>query len=297
MGLVDEQDDGFGRRFHFVDHALEAPLEFALHAGAGLQQAQVQRQQLDTLQGVRHFSGGDARGKPFDHGGLAHPGLADHDRIVLPPAGEDVDHLADRAVAAEHRIEPALAGLLGEVVGEAFEHRLALGGGCGAVGGLLRQGEVAQAVGVQARQQRLVVTAGVAHWVAQQGEDQRGLVDLALAQLQVGHQQGVLQPLHQLGSEHRVARGAAFAARLQRGGQFAGVHSGILQGAGQQSLGTLQQGDQQVFHEDLAAGAGDAALGCALQVTAGFGVQRLDESLQVEVDHGSSFLNECGCRG
>ena len=35
----------------------------------------------------------------------------------------------------------------------------------------------------------------------------------------------------------------------------------------------------------------------AFQVAAGLGVQGLDELLQVEVDHGSSVLNECGCPG
>ena len=41
--LVDEQDDRRRRRLHLVDDALEAVLELALHAGAGLQQAQVER--------------------------------------------------------------------------------------------------------------------------------------------------------------------------------------------------------------------------------------------------------------
>ena len=46
VGLVDEQDDRLRRRLHFVDHLAQAVLELALHAGAGLQQADVERAQL-----------------------------------------------------------------------------------------------------------------------------------------------------------------------------------------------------------------------------------------------------------
>ena len=41
--LVDEQDDRLGRRLHLVDHLAQPLLELALHAGAGLQQADVER--------------------------------------------------------------------------------------------------------------------------------------------------------------------------------------------------------------------------------------------------------------
>jgi hypothetical protein len=74
---------------------------------------------------------------------------------------------------------------------------------------------------------------------------------------------------------------------LQRGAQFTGVDVGILQSARKQALRTLQQTQQQVFDEDLAAATGHATFGRTLQVTTGFGVQRLDELLQVYVDHGS----------
>src|ERR1044072_5526140 len=41
--LVDEEDDRLRRRLDLLDDRLEAVLELALHAGAGLQQAQVER--------------------------------------------------------------------------------------------------------------------------------------------------------------------------------------------------------------------------------------------------------------
>ncbi len=158
-----------------------------------MQQAEVQAEQLDALQCRRHFPADDAQRQAFDDGGLADPGLADHDRVVLPPPREDVDHLADRRVAAEHRIELAAAGLLGEVVGKARQVGFATG--CRlAVRSLRRlaEGEVAQALGVQPGQQWLVMTACIAQRIAQQRENQCGLVNLALAEFQTGHQQGIL---------------------------------------------------------------------------------------------------------
>ena len=284
--LVDEQDDRPRRGLHPVDHSLQTAFELALDAGAGLQQAEVQAAQLDAAQRLRHLAGDDAQGQALDQRGLADPGLADHDGVVLPPAGEDVDHLAQCGVAAQHRVELAGAGLGGEVVGEARQRRFAARrrlAGC--AGGLLAEGVVAQAFGVEPGQQRLVAGAGVAQGIAQQGEEQGGLVDLALPQIQAGGEQGVLQPLHQFAGEHRVARFAGLATRLQHAAQLAGIHAGILQGAQQQAVGTLQQAEQQVFHQDLAAGAGDTALGGAFQVAAGFGIERLYQLLQVDIDH------------
>ncbi len=50
VGLVDEQDDRLGRRLHLVDHLSQPVLELALHARAGLQQADVERVERHVLQ-------------------------------------------------------------------------------------------------------------------------------------------------------------------------------------------------------------------------------------------------------
>ncbi|MOA62328.1 hypothetical protein D3C78_1877160 [compost metagenome] len=78
-----------------------------------------------------------------------------------------------------------------------------------------------------------------------------------------------------------------FDPRLQGGAQVAGIQIGVLQRACEQALRTLEQAEHQVFDEDLAAATGHATLGGTFQITTGFGVQRLDELLQVYVDHGS----------
>ena len=63
----------------------------------------------------------DALRQPFDDGGLADAGLADQDRIVLGAARQHLDDAADLLVAADDRIELALARELGEVAAVALE--------------------------------------------------------------------------------------------------------------------------------------------------------------------------------
>ena len=113
--LVDEHDDRLRAGLHFLDHALQPVLEFALDRGAGLQQAEVERQQFHALQLRRHVVLRNAQGQALDHRGLADAGLAGEDRIVLPATGQHVDHQADFRIAAEHRVQLAFARALGEV--------------------------------------------------------------------------------------------------------------------------------------------------------------------------------------
>jgi molybdopterin biosynthesis enzyme len=87
--------------------AAQALLELALHAGAGLQQAHVQRAQLHVLQARRHVAARDALREAFHHRGLADTGLADQDGVVLAPPHQDVDDLADLVVAADDGVHLA----------------------------------------------------------------------------------------------------------------------------------------------------------------------------------------------
>ncbi len=113
--LVDEHDDGFRAGLDLFDHAFEPVLEFALDAGAGLQQAEIQRQQFRAVQDRRYVVLRDAHGQAFDHRGLADACFAGEDRIVLAAAGEHVDHQADLRIASQHRIQLAVARALGQV--------------------------------------------------------------------------------------------------------------------------------------------------------------------------------------
>ena len=68
-----------------------------------------------------HVLPDDALRQPFDDGGLADARLADEHRVVLRPARQHLNHAADLLVAADDRIELALARELGEVAPVALE--------------------------------------------------------------------------------------------------------------------------------------------------------------------------------
>ena len=68
-----------------------------------------------------HVAADDALREAFDDGGLADAGLADEHRVVLGAARQHLDDAADLLVAADDRIELALARQLGEVAAVALE--------------------------------------------------------------------------------------------------------------------------------------------------------------------------------
>ena len=57
----------------------------------------------------RHVAVDDAQREAFHHRRLADARFAGEDRIVLPAARQDVDDLADLEIAAQHRVDLALA--------------------------------------------------------------------------------------------------------------------------------------------------------------------------------------------
>ena len=113
--LVDEQDDAAIRRRDLVEHGLEPLLELAAVFRAGDQGAHVERKQLLVLEAFRHVAIEDAQRQALDDGGLADAGLADQHRVVLGAAGQHLDGAADFLVAADHRVELAVARRLRQV--------------------------------------------------------------------------------------------------------------------------------------------------------------------------------------
>ena len=130
--LVDEQDDLAGGVGDFLQHRLQPLLELAAILRAGDERAHVERDDLLVLEPFGHVLADDPLRQPFDDGGLADAGLADQHRVVLGPAREHLDHAADLFVAADDRIELALAGELGEVAAVALERFV---GGLGVLAG------------------------------------------------------------------------------------------------------------------------------------------------------------------
>ena len=125
--FVDEQDDRLRRGLDLLDHRFQPVFELALHPGARLQQPEVERAQRHVLQRRRHVAGGNAQGKALHHRRLTDAGLTGHDRVVLAAPGQDIDNLPDLVVAAEHRVDLAVARPLGQVDGELVERGGALG--------------------------------------------------------------------------------------------------------------------------------------------------------------------------
>ena len=121
-------------RGHFLQHGLQPLLELAAIFRAGDQRAHVERQQFLVLQALGHVAVDDAQRQALDDGGLADAGLADQHRIVLGAAGQHLDRAADLLVAADDRVELAVAGGLGEVAG-IFLQRVIGVFGRGVVGG------------------------------------------------------------------------------------------------------------------------------------------------------------------
>ena len=115
---------------------LEPLLELAAVLRAGHHGGQVEGDEPLAAQGLGHVAGHDALGEALDDGGLADAGLADEHRVVLGAAGEHLDDAADLAVAADDRVELALAGGRGQVVAVLLEGlEGALGVGRGDLGG------------------------------------------------------------------------------------------------------------------------------------------------------------------
>ena len=67
------------------------------------------------MQAFRHVAIDDALGQTFDDRGLADPGLADQNRVVLGAARQHLDGATNLFIATDHRIDLALAGSLSEV--------------------------------------------------------------------------------------------------------------------------------------------------------------------------------------
>ena len=79
-----------------------------------------------VLQALGHVALDDAPGESLDDRGLADAGLADEHRVVLRAARQHLDHAADLVVAADDRVELALARRLGEVAAVLLERLVLL---------------------------------------------------------------------------------------------------------------------------------------------------------------------------
>jgi hypothetical protein len=320
--LVDEQDHRFRRPLDLVDHRLQPVLELPLDPGPGLEQPEIEQAERDVAVRGGHVPGRDTQGEPLDHGGLADAGLADQDRIVLPPPRKDVDHLADLGVPAADRIDLAGPGGGGEVDRELVERgglrRLPFG--LLAAGGRKRRGSsgrdrrdrrgscrrlpdphvldrpaeqlagvLPQLIAGDLPQRRHGLEDHPAERVVvEQGEEQRAGADGRAAELERGREPRLAEELEDL---RREGRGAGVAGVEPAEGL---LHLGHEEGAvepvlpqrppqvGVLAVGERQQLGQQVLDLDVVMGPRDTQPGRLLERTAAERAQLVDEGLQVE---------------
>ena len=93
-----------------LEDGLEPLLELAAVLRAGDHRAEVEAISALVAQALGDVAVDDALGQPLDDGGLADAGLADEDGVVLGAAGQHLHDAADLGVAADDRVELALAG-------------------------------------------------------------------------------------------------------------------------------------------------------------------------------------------
>ena len=123
VGFVNEDHHRFYRLVNFLDDVFQTVFELAFHTGTGLQQANIQRVNFNVLEGIRHVAAHNALGQTFHHGGFTHTGLTGQDRVVLFFAGQDINHLADLVIAANHPRQFAVTSHVVEVDGELIQRR------------------------------------------------------------------------------------------------------------------------------------------------------------------------------
>ena len=126
--LVDEEDRVLGAA-DLVHHRLDPLLELAAVLRAGDHHRQVEHDDAAVGQQFGDVAFDDALGEALDDGRLAHARLAQQDGVVLRSPAEDLHRPLDFLLAADHRVELALAGQFGQVAAEAVQGgRLRLAG-------------------------------------------------------------------------------------------------------------------------------------------------------------------------
>ena len=261
VDLVDEQDD-VAAGAHLLEDLLEALLEVAAVARAGHERAHVQGVELLVAQGLGDVAVDDGLAQALDDGGLAHAGLADENGVVLGAPGEDLHDPLHLLVAADDRVELALARRGGEIAPELVED--------GRPGGHALLGRAAGGHGLLALVAREHLHDGLAHGgqvraelgqdlgghalaLSQQAEQNVLGADVIVAQLE-GLAQGELEHLLGPGGEGDVTGGGGLALAddlddLGAHGVQGDVHR--LQRLGGHALALVDEAEEEVLGADV----------------------------------------------
>ena len=103
------------------EHVFQTLFKLPAKLGARQQRGHVQRQHALALERIGHLTSHDALGQALDNRSLAHAGFADQHGVVLGTALQHLNGAADFVIAANHRVELAHAGALGQVYAVFFE--------------------------------------------------------------------------------------------------------------------------------------------------------------------------------
>ena len=284
MDLVDEQDRA-RIVLDLLHDGLQPLLEVAAIARAGEQRAHVEREDGRVLQHLGHLALDDLAGEAFGDGGLADAGIADEQRVVLLPAAEHLDGAQHLLLAADQRIDLAVARLLVEVDAVGVERvlaRLALLALDGLIlvdaahrARLRHAGALGDAVadvldGVEARHLLLLQeVGGMALALGEDGDEHVGAGHfLAAGRLHVHH--GAMDDALEAGGRLRLGAilgdegaeivveivGDARAQRLEVYG--AGAHD-------RRGIAVVEKSKQQVFERRILVAALVGGFQCAMQ--------------------------------
>ena len=103
--LVDEEDDAPFGTLHLAQDRLETLLELTAVLRPGHERAHVESEDRPVLKALGDVAAHDSLRQALDDGRLAHPGIADQDRVVLGLPRQDLDDAADLAVPPDDGIE------------------------------------------------------------------------------------------------------------------------------------------------------------------------------------------------
>ena len=266
VDLVDEQHD-VAAGADLLEHLLEALLEVTAVARAGHQGAEVERVDLLVLERLGDVALDDVLGQALDDRRLADAGLADEDRVVLRPPREDLHDPLDLLLAADDRVELALAGVLGQVAAELVEHqrrgrRVPATGRRGGRGRRLLALEAGEQLDdlladpVEVRAELLQHLGGDALALADQAEQDVLGADVGVAELQ-RLAQGQLEHLLGARGERDVAAGRLLALAddlLDLGAHGLQGDVEALQRLGGDALALVDEAEQDVLGADVVVG-------------------------------------------
>ena len=123
MQFIDEQDD-IVCLLDLFDALLQAFLKFATVLRTRNQRRNIQRDQTDIAQDIRHLISNYQLRKPFNDRRLTNARLSQEQRVVLLATTQDLHHALDLARAPDDRVELAFGGLLRKIDAKFFENAI-----------------------------------------------------------------------------------------------------------------------------------------------------------------------------